>query len=414
MLSLLFKAILGIKRVFHFETISDVGFALLTGGRRVLSRERLGSLIRKVDTKEVLRLVRKTEPEVQHAPAHHLSIDEHSIARFTRKFNIRKGFHTIRNKKMKIEKVAYSFLADSRRVLSLVVARGDRTLNAIAASLLRRLRPKARGAQVRVTLDAAAAQNHADLFKLVDAHKEDVFLVRVPRRPTYRKLWTELPAQAFVEHQEPGPYKAAPAKVMHVADIKMLVKSKSGESRQVRTIVSREKTKRGKDRWHALWIFGDEQMDAYQLVSEFRQRQHHEQRHRILVHDAYVDTAPSGYDKQSNNPARPRFLPNALTLYGWITGLATNLLQDWSLSLPASFHRAHPRTLCRWLLATPAELYQSQDALTVVVRPHRLRPLWQRLIAEANRDPVRLPWLDQRRVLFSLGAPYRISLGTSN
>ena len=58
----------------------------------------------------------------------------------------------------------------------------------------------------------------------------------------------------------------------------------------------------------------------------------------------YVDTAPSGYNKQSKDPARPSFLRNALTLYGWVTGLATNLLQDWSLSLPASFHRAHPRT----------------------------------------------------------------------
>jgi hypothetical protein len=224
-LSLLFKALLGIKRIFHFETLSDVGFAILTGGRRVLSRETLGGLVRKVSTKEVLRLVRKTEPEVEQAPVHHLSIDEHSIARFTRKFNIKKGFHTIRNKKMKIEKLAYSFLTGARHALSLVVTPGDRTLVSIATSLLRRLRPKVRGAQVRVTLDAAAAQNHAEPFELVEAHKENVFLVRTPRRPAYRKLWAELPASDFIEHHEPGPYKAASAKVIHIADIKMEVKS---------------------------------------------------------------------------------------------------------------------------------------------------------------------------------------------
>ena len=35
-LSMFFKAIVGVERIFHFETLDDPGFALLTGGTKVL------------------------------------------------------------------------------------------------------------------------------------------------------------------------------------------------------------------------------------------------------------------------------------------------------------------------------------------------------------------------------------------
>lgn len=36
-LSLFFKAVLGVQRVFHFDSLTDIGFAVLTGGKRILS-----------------------------------------------------------------------------------------------------------------------------------------------------------------------------------------------------------------------------------------------------------------------------------------------------------------------------------------------------------------------------------------
>ena len=52
-LSLFFKAALGIQRIFHFSTLQDQGLAILTGGRKVLSREQLGSWLRQVPTRAV-------------------------------------------------------------------------------------------------------------------------------------------------------------------------------------------------------------------------------------------------------------------------------------------------------------------------------------------------------------------------
>jgi hypothetical protein len=37
-LSLFFRAALGVERVFHFETLDYLGFAILSGGKKVMSR----------------------------------------------------------------------------------------------------------------------------------------------------------------------------------------------------------------------------------------------------------------------------------------------------------------------------------------------------------------------------------------
>lgn len=395
-LSLFFKAVLGIARVFHFETLDDCGFAILTGGPTVLGRNLLGGLIRAAPVRGVLDFVRRTETKLRQATAVHVSIDEHAIARFTRKFQVKKGFHTIRNKHMKIEKIFCSFDVNSRKLLSVIVTRGNATLCAISDELLRRIRPRARGASVRTLLDAGAAVNHTRLLAL--AHQPNqVTIVRTPRRPAYRKRWASIPTDQWVPHEEPGPFKAAAPKVVHLADIRMRV-----ASQDVRTIVVRERRQRGKNRWHALWVFNDDTTTALDILHEFRTRQHHEQRYRIMLHDAFVDTAPSGYNKKSRNPRRPGFKQNSLTLYAWIAALATNALDDLTRLLPKRFLHAHPRTLRRWLFNVKADIFLGNGTLLVTLKPKRLRALWLFLVRRANRHPVRIPWMDNRRLILSI------------
>ena len=144
-------------------------------------------------------------------------------------------------------------------------------------------------------------------------------------------------------------------------------------SHDVRTIVVRESGKRGKERWHGLWIFHDDDTPAYDLVQEFRTRQHHEQTYRIMLHDIYVDTAPSGYSKHSPNPQRPGFKQNALTLYGWVAALA--------------------------------DLYLGDGTLIVCLKPRRLHSLWRALLSMTNRRNTRIPWLENRRLILSLDQP---------
>jgi hypothetical protein len=401
-LSLFFKAVLGIPRIFHFETLQDPGFAILSGGRAVLTRHALGGLIRRASLAEVRRFIQRTTPSVKRAQRHTVSIDEHAVPRFTRKFNIRKGYHTIRNKHMKIEKLTFAFHTGTRQLLSILATRGHANLKEIAQRLLLALRRKTRGAQLRVVLDAGASQNHAQLFELVD-HPRQVTIVRVPRRPTYRTQWLQLPKHQWCEAHEPGPYKAAPDKVIHFTDTTMKLRdARTRAMRDVRTIVVREKAARGKERWHALWVFGDDHSEPWDIVCEFRSRQHHEQTYRVMLHDGYIDTAASGYNKKSANPARPGFKQNAITLYAWSVALATHALADFSTMLSPIFRRAHPRTLRRWFLNTPAMLFLGKNTLIVALHPRAKLTVWKHLIERINRGHFRLPWLDNRRLILSL------------
>jgi hypothetical protein len=402
-LSLFFKAVLGVQRMFHFDTLHDVGFAWLTGGRRILGRTTLGGLVRAVSTRAVGKFLDLTRPVVTSDSCLAISLDEHVVARFTRKFRIRKGFHTIRNKHMRAEKLFFSFATGARTLLDLIVTPGNGKLARVSSKMLRALRARSGGPQLRVVLDAGAAQSHRELLALADENHNQVLLVRAPRRVTYMNAWKKLPAASFTAYDEPGRYKGAPPKRIHVTETTTSIRAdKRSPPRAVRTIVVREEKRRGKDRWHALFIFRDNATSAVDLIAEFRARQHHEQTYRILLHDAFVDTVPSGYNKKSPNPDRPGFRKNAITLYAWLSGLAVNKLIALTAEFPARFKLAHPRTLRRWWLNFPADLYTSESHLFVVLQPRWFRTWWEKKIPQLNNRRTRVPWMGNRLVLYSL------------
>lgn len=406
-LSLFFKAVLGVQRVFHFDTLHDVGFALLTGGRSILSRNTLGGLVRATSTRAVGKFLRLTQPAVSGVHGFSLSFDEHVVARFTRKFLIPKGFHTIRNKKMRAEKLFFSFDTSLRTLLDLVVTPGNGKLARITSKMIAALRLRYPTEQMRVVLDAGAAQNHRELLALADENPRQVLLVRTPRRNAYVERWKRLPESCFAHYDEPGRYKDAPAKKIHVTEILTSIRAdKKSPPRLVRTIVAREEKRNGKDRWHALFIFRDNATSAQDLIQEFRARQHHEQTYRVLLHDAFVDTVPSGYNKKSRNPDRPGFRKNAITLYAWLAGVAVNTLSALTAELPTRFKLAHPRTIRRWWLNFPADLYTTERFLFVVLHPRWFRAWWEKKILQLNAQKICVPWMADRFVVYSL-APAR-------
>ena len=399
-LSLFFRAALGIERIFHFETLDDAGFALLTGGKKVLSRARLGGLVRAVKTKAVTKLARATESlGALRRKVVTLSLDEHAIARFTRKFRIPKGFHTIRNKKMRVEKLFYLYWPDLRRFLHLRVTPGNATLAELAIDFLRVLRRRARPQKLRLILDAGAAQSNDDLRRLNRFYKT-ALLIRAPRRPAYVKAWKQLPREGFTLHEEPGRYVGAKAKEIEITKTTTAIK---GIARPVRTIVVRERAMRGKDRWHALFVLHDDTTPALDLLHEYRTRQHHEQGHRIGVHDLWIDASPSGYPKRGR-PDRPGFRQGPLTLCAWIAALAWDALRDLSQSLPAALHLAQPRTLRRWFLMRDAELLVTPTHLLVVLEFDRRRAWLRPLLQQFNKAEVALPWFEGRCVVIGFAA----------
>jgi hypothetical protein len=256
-LSLYFKAFLGVQRVFHFDSLSDIGFAWLTGGPRILSRNTLGGLVRAASTQGVKKLISLTQPLLTLGRDIALSLDEHTVARFTRKFLIPKGFHTIRNKHMRAEKLFFSFDTAFHTLLDLVVTPGNGRLARVASQMLTAMRRRLRRGRLRVVLDAGAAQSHRELFELVDENRGHALLVRAPRRKAYLARWKAIPTERFARYEEPGRYKHAPPKQIGIIEtVTRMRGDKHSPVRDVRTIVVREEKRRGKDRWHALFVFG--------------------------------------------------------------------------------------------------------------------------------------------------------------
>lgn len=399
-LSLFFRAVLGIERIFHFETLDDEGFALLTGGSQVLSRSRLGGMVRAVTTRASKAFAHATERwGALRNQVVTLSLDEHAVARFTRKFRIRKGFHTIRNKWMRIEKLFFLYWPARRRFLHLAVTRGNAALADVTLLFLRAVRACVHPSQIRLILDAGAAKGHAALCRFERCRKT-VFLIRAPRRPAYRDAWKRLPRESFTLVDEPGRYVGDQPKRIEVTETTTTIK---GIPRPVRTIVVKEHANRGKERWHALFLLHDDTTAPLDLVHEFRTRQHHEQGYRIGVHDLALDTVPSGYPKQGA-PQRPGFRQGPPLLCAWMAALAWDALCALSTALPPAFHFAHPRTLRRWVLMREAQLLVTPSHLLVVLESARdgawLRPLLQRL----NDAKVRLSWFGGRCVAIGFAA----------
>jgi len=399
-LSLFFRAVLGVERIFHFETLDDLGFAILSGGKKVMSRSRLGGLVRAVKTAGIKKFVQATEElQALRDEVATLSVDEHVVARFTRKFKIPKGFHTIRNKKMRAEKLFYLYWPKTRRFLSLLVSRGNAKLVDLTIAFIRTLRSRVHLRQLRVIIDAGGSTTNDGLRRL-DRFRKTVFLIRAPRRPGYMNAWKKLPRDRFTPYEEPGRFVGAKAKQIEIAETLTTIKQ---FPHPIRTIVVREHALKGKDRWHALFILHDDTTSALDLVHEYRTRQHHEQGHRIGVHDLWIDTSASGYPK-SGRPDRPGFRRGPFTLYAWIAALAWDALRALGHELPPHFHLAHPRTLRRWVLFRDADLILTPTHLLVVLlfteRRAWLRPLVQRF----NKTEVALPWLAGRQVVMGFAA----------
>ncbi|HYH96878.1 hypothetical protein [Hyalangium sp.] len=335
-----------------------------------------------------------------------VSIDEHAVARFIRKFLIPKGFHTIRNKKMRVEKLFFSFDTGLRTLLDLVVTPGNARLAPIASKILAALRTRYRRTPLRVVLDAGAANNHRELLQVVDQNPNQVLLARTPRRTAYLKHWKALPEKLFTPTRSRAATRA-PAPSASTWPKPPPPFALTGTPPSVMSAPS-SRAKWGEKARTGGMPSSSSATTPPRLSPSSRSFALASTKSRPTAFCSMmpsVDAAPSGYSKHSADPDRPGFRNNALMLYSWLAGLAVNALGHFTASLPERFCRARPRTLRRWWLHFPAELYLSDKALFVLLHPRWFRDWWQHHIEHLNSKKLRIPWLADRLVLYSLEAP---------
>jgi hypothetical protein len=408
-LTSVFMPVVGLERVFHLESVDDPGFAVLSGGRwRCPSRHLVGAWRRHLVWNEVDRFCHRTSPWELLANLEALiRFDEHTIPRWTKKFSIRKGYSTTRNKYLRCEKVYTGYEPRLGRFVTVKATPGNVELRDVAGLLTRRVLRCGRPAQLHAIFDAGAGKSDANvraLLELAEATPHLEVTLRACRYPHRLKRWKQLPSGLFTTYEEPGVCTYAPPKELRLAETTTCLKGES-EADGVRTIVCREVVPGPKkDRWHPLYTsYAVEDLTPREVLEEFRERQHHEQGHRIQVHDEYLNAATCGYDKRSPNRKRPRFCRGPLQMIAWLTALVYNACADFGAALGDDWNETFVRTLRNTFFHRPGNLYCTPTALIVCFERNfpeqaALIPYIDRINAEQHR----IPWLDNRLLVLSL------------
>jgi hypothetical protein len=404
LLSSVFALVIGMPRIFHLDQMEDLGFALLSGGWRCPSRYLVGAWRRHLTWHEVDRFCRRTSPwdgiSGQQAT---VSFDEHSIPRWTRKFSIRKGYVTTRNKYMRCEKLYYGYDVVHDRFLTLRGTPGNVELRDVSLAMTRQVLTQGQPRRLHALFDAGAGKSDAHVRALLNLADEtpnlDVTL-RACRYPHRMRLWKELPAEEFVSYEEPGLCEGAPPKEIRLAETSTVLKNED-PSQGVRTIVCRQVMPGPKkDRWHPLYTTSH--AEPPEVLDTFRTRQHHEQGYRVGVYDEFLNAVPCGYDKQSPNRQRPRFHRGPLQMIGWLVALVYNAIADLANQLPAYYHGVHVSTLRRTFFNRPGQLYCTPNTLIVYLDSFSEQEALTPLIDQINQRQYRVPWLADRRLVLSL------------
>src|SRR6516162_3070835 len=164
-----FAPVVGLARVFHLDQMDDRGFALLSGGRSCPSRHFIGGWRRHLRWQEVDAFCRRTCPwDLLTGDDALVSFDDHAIPRWTRKFSIRKGYVTTRNKYMRCEKLFYGYHVGCDRYLCVRGAPGHVELRDLALSLTRRVLQYGRPRHLHALFDANAGKSDADVPALLE------------------------------------------------------------------------------------------------------------------------------------------------------------------------------------------------------------------------------------------------------
>jgi hypothetical protein len=408
LLTSIYAPIIGLQRIWHLDQMEDLGFALLTGGLRCPSRHTVGGWRRHLRWYEVDAFCRRTSPWYLLEGAEALvSYDEHTIPRWTHKFHISKGYVTTRNKHMRCEKLFCTYDIFNDRYVAVRATPGDVGLMEMALPLTRQTLKCGQPNHVHALFDAGAGKSDAGVRALLNLAQEyrprlDVTL-RACRYPHRMKLWKALPAEQFASYLEPGRYVDAAEKEIRLAETLTILKGEKAEQ-AVRTVICREMVPRPrKDRWHPLYTTCKiEAMEAMEVLTDFRQRQHHEQAFRVGVYDEMLDGIPCGYDKESPDPNRPRWQRGGMQMIGWLAALVYNAVSNMAAELAGDYNGSHVGTMRRNFFERPGTLYLTPNALIVSLDPFSGQEALVPWIDEFNVQGHRLPWVGDRQLVVCL------------
>jgi len=389
-LTLFFLSVFGIERPFHLEDLSDLGFAVLTGRNGVLSRTTLFRWMKGCRKSFVLRFYDLTRPLSDFfGKKLKISIDEHVVARWTRKVKIPGTKHPTRGKAMKADKLFYVFELTKKRLLSFKPQPGNATLANTALKMIKELISKVKPESVRMILDAGGCKGSV-IARLSKIEKLS-FLVRGKRQRNLVKQWEKVSKSEYKEYTDPGD----PKKKILVADVGTKIR---GCKELVRTILLLNELEKGKDRFYPIYT-SDEVTSAYDLLVEYRSRQNHELCYRVMKHDLGLDALPKSYPL---NPKveKVQFRDKHVLLIGWLKALAFNIINDFKESLDKKYHKMTAGTIVRKFINRPATIETTADNIVVKFDYFRECKALKEYCDTINQSNLEISWFKDKVLRF--------------
>nr|AAU43709.1 hypothetical protein GZ26D8_40 [uncultured archaeon GZfos26D8]QNO51005.1 hypothetical protein LCGFKGIO_00038 [Methanosarcinales archaeon ANME-1 ERB6]QNO53191.1 hypothetical protein NDOAJMFA_00041 [Methanosarcinales archaeon ANME-1 ERB6] len=389
-LTLFFLSVFGIERPFHLEDLSDLGFAILTRRNGVLSRTTLFRWMKGCRKSFVLRFYDLTRPLSDFfGKKLKISIDEHVVARWTRKVKIPGTKHPTRGKAMKADKLFYIFELTKKRLLSFKPQPGNATLANNALKMIKELISEVKPESVRMILDAGGCKGSviARLSKI----KHLTFLVRGKRQRNLVKQWEKVFKNEYRMYTDPGD----PKKKILIADVRTKIR---GCKELVRTILLLNEKEKGKDRFYPIYT-NDKVTSAYDLLVEYRSRQNHELCYRVMKHDLSLDALPKSYPL---NPKveKVQFRDKHVMLVGWIKALAFNILGEFKESLDKKYHKMTAGTIVRKFLDRPATIKTTADEIVVKFDYFRECNALKEYCDKINQSNLEISWFKDKVLRF--------------
>nr|QNO52755.1 hypothetical protein KDAIOKAM_00024 [Methanosarcinales archaeon ANME-1 ERB6] len=389
-LTLFFLSAFGIERPFHLEDLSDPGFAILTGRGGVLSRTTLFRWMKGCRKSFVLRFYDLTRPLSDFfGKKLKISIDEHVVARWTRKVKIPGTKHPTRGKAMKADKLFYVFELTKKRLLSFKPQSGNATLANTALKMIKELISEVTPESVRMILDAGGCKGSviARLSKI----KHLTFLVRGKRQRNLVKQWEKVPKSEYRMYTDPGD----PKKKILIADVRTKIR---GCKELVRTILLLNEKEKGRDRFYPIYT-NDEVTSTYDLLVEYRSRQNHELCYRVMKHDLSLDALPKSYPLNPKEE-KVQFRDKHVMLVGWIKALAFNILGEFKESLDKKYHKMTAGTIVRKFLDRPATIKTTADEIVVKFDYFRECNALKEYCDKINQSNLEISWFTDKVLRF--------------
>lgn len=390
-LTLFFLSVFGIERPFHLEELSDPGFAILTGRNGVLSRTTLFRWVKKCRKSFVLCFYDLTRPLGGFVGKKlKISIDEHVVARWTRKVKIPGTKHPTRGKAMKADKLFYIFELTKKRLLSFKPQQGNATLANTSIKMVKELISKVKPKSVRLVMDAGGCKGSviARLSKI----KPLSYLVRGKRQRNLVEQWKKVPKEEYRKYPDPGD----PKKEILIADTRTKIR---GCKEPIRTVLLlNEKEKKEKDRFYPIYT-NDEDTPVFDLLVEYRSRQNHELCYRVLTHDLNLDALPKSYPL---NPKaeKVQFRGKHVILVGWIKALAFNIINDFKESLDKKYHKMTAGTIVRKFVNRPATIKTTADVIAVKFDYFRECNALKEYCDKINQSNLEISWFKDKVLRF--------------